>query len=125
MVEQRKTTRRTKKKPAARKARPAVGVRHARTKTKPTATRTARLEARISPENRAMLMRAAEIQGKTVTEFVTSNALEAAHQVIAEVEMIRLSRENQKRFVAALLAPPKPNAALQKAFAKHKARVRD
>lgn len=39
---------------------------------------TARLEARITPEVHALLKRAAELQGRTLTDFVVSAAQEAA-----------------------------------------------
>jgi len=38
----------------------------------PSVTQTARLEARISTELHAMLKRAAEIQGRTMTDFIIS-----------------------------------------------------
>ena len=47
-------------------------------KTMPTATATARLEARISTDLHAMLKRAAELQGRTMTDFVVSAVQDAA-----------------------------------------------
>lgn len=41
-------------------------------KTMPAATTTARLEARISTDLHLMLKRAAELQGRTMTDFVVS-----------------------------------------------------
>jgi uncharacterized protein (DUF1778 family) len=78
---------------------------------------TARLEARISPELHATLKRAAELQDRTVTDFVVAAVQEAAQRAIQQAEIITLSREDQERFAAALLSPPKPNAALRRAFA--------
>lgn len=46
------------------------------------ATSTARLEVRISSDLHAMLKRAAEIQGHTMTDFVVSAARDAAQQAI-------------------------------------------
>lgn len=46
------------------------------------ATSTARLEARISSDLHAMLKRAAEIQGRTLTDFVVSAVRDAAQQAI-------------------------------------------
>lgn len=46
------------------------------------AASTARLEARISSDLHAMLKRAAEIQGRTLTDFVVSAARDAAQQAI-------------------------------------------
>lgn len=81
---------------------------------------TARLEARISTELHVMLKRAAEIQGRTMTDFVVAAVQEAAQQAIQEAGVVRLSLADQENFAQALLAPPKPNAALKRAFARRK-----
>lgn len=52
---------------------------------------TARLEARISTDLHAMLKRAADIQGRTVTDFVVAAVRQAAHQAIEQSEVIRLT----------------------------------
>ena len=44
-----------------------------------TAVSTARLEARISSDLHSMLKRAAEIQGRTMTDFVVSAVQDSAH----------------------------------------------
>jgi uncharacterized protein (DUF1778 family) len=82
--------------------------------------RAARLEARIAPEALAVVRRAAEIQGRSVSDFVVAAAQEAAQKTVSEVEVIRLSREAQERFVAQLARPRKLNPALKKAFARHR-----
>ena len=83
-------------------------------------TRTARLEARLPADTYALLKRAAEIDGRSISDFVVAAASTAARQVIESTEVIRLSREAQEQFVDLLLNPPKPNAALKKAFARHR-----
>jgi uncharacterized protein (DUF1778 family) len=85
-----------------------------------TATRTARLEARITREALAVVRRAAEIQGRSVSDFVVAAAQEAAVKTVTEVEVIRLSREAQEKFAALLLHPPAPASALKKAFERHR-----
>ncbi|MDP2822681.1 MAG: DUF1778 domain-containing protein [Sulfuritalea sp.] len=85
-----------------------------------TAVSTARLEARISTDLHRMLKRAAEIQGRTMTDFVVSAVQDAAQQAIAQSEVIRLSLADQECFAQALLSPPKPAPALKRAFARHR-----
>ena len=82
--------------------------------------RTARLEARITRGALATVRRAAEIQGRSVSDFVVSAAQEAAQKTIADVEDIRLSREAQEKFAALLLNTPPPTAALVKALKRHR-----
>lgn len=83
---------------------------------KTLATTTARLEARLPADIHALLKRAAEIQGRTLTDFVVAAAREAAVRAIEEVEIIRLSAQDQHLVAQAILNPPKPSPALRKAF---------
>lgn len=80
---------------------------------------TARLEARISPELQQLIKRAAELQDRTLTDFVVSAVQEAAVRTIEQAEIIRLSLADQQRFAQALLSPPQPSPALQRAMARH------
>ncbi len=88
-------------------------------KTKQNTVRKARLEARITHQAQTTIKRAAEIQGRTVTDFVVDAALEAARKTIEKNHIIRLSLEGQKAFTEALLNPPEPNDSLKKAFERH------
>ena len=87
-------------------------------------TRTARIEARIAPDALAVVKRAAEIQGRSVSDFIVAAAQEAAHRTIEETQIIRLSVEDQRAFVEALLNPPEPTAALKRAAARYQALVK-
>jgi uncharacterized protein (DUF1778 family) len=82
--------------------------------------RTARLEARIAPDALAVVKRAAEIQGRSVSDFVVAAAQEAAHRTIEETEIIRLSVEDQRLLAEALLNPPEPAPALVRAAENHR-----
>ena len=83
-------------------------------------TRSARLEARLSSEALALVKRAAEIEGRSVSDFVVSAAQDAARRTIADVEVIRLSRAAQEKFAELLLNPPRPARGLKRAFARHR-----
>ena len=87
-------------------------------------TSTARLEARISTSLHAMLKRAAELQGRTMTDFVAMAVQDAAQRVIAEADVIRLSSADQECFAQALLSPPQPTPALERAFANRQKLLR-
>lgn len=77
---------------------------------------TARLEARISTDLHGLLKRAAELQGRTMTDFVVTAVQDAAERAIAQAGLVRLSLADQQRFADALLEPPAPAPALQRAF---------
>ena len=81
--------------------------------------RSARLEARIAPEALAIVRRAAEVEGRSLSDFVVAAAQEVAQRTIEQNNVIRLSVEDQQRFVDMLLNPPKPAAALKRAKAAH------
>lgn len=80
----------------------------------------ARLEARLPAAVYALLKRAAEIQGRTLTDFVVSAAHDAACRAIEEAEIVRLSLEDQQRVSEAILHPPEPPPALCRAFQRHR-----
>ena len=86
----------------------------------PPTIATARLEARISTDLHAMLKRAAEIQGRTMTDFVVSAVQDAARSAIEQAEVIRLSMADQACFAQALLAPPTAVPAMERAFARRR-----
>jgi uncharacterized protein (DUF1778 family) len=79
----------------------------------------ARLEARLPASVYALLKRAAELKGRSITDFVVDAAQDAAQRVIEEDGIIRLSAEDQARFAQALINSPAPNAALKRAMRRH------
>ncbi len=87
-------------------------------------TATARLEARISTDPHAMLRRAAQLQGRTMTDFVIAAVQEAAQQAIAQAETMPLSLADQECLAQALVLPPPPAPALERAFAHRRKLLR-
>jgi uncharacterized protein (DUF1778 family) len=79
----------------------------------------ARVEVRTTPAVQDKIKLAADIQGRTLTDFVISAAESAAQKAIEEAYVIRLSIEDQDAFIDALSCPPKPSEALSRAFARH------
>jgi len=75
----------------------------------------ARLEARVSREQKELFQRAAELTGRSLTDFVVSNLQEVAIRTIQEHDLITLSQDDQAVFVRALLSPPAPNRPLRRA----------
>ena len=81
---------------------------------------TARLEARLPINIHNLLKQAADLEGRSLTDFVVTAAHEAAKRSIEQAYVLRLSVADQSAFAAALIDPPKPNAALKRAFAKQR-----
>jgi len=82
----------------------------------PVVASTARLEARLPSDVHATLKRAAELQGRSLTDFVVAAAHDAAKRAIEEAEVLRLSAEDQERVAKALLNPPPSTTAMRRAF---------
>ena len=84
-----------------------------------TAPKITRIEARVNPETQRLLKRAADLQGRSLSDFVVSAARVAALETIETMESIKLSRDVQALFVQLLLDPPEPNDALRRAVQAH------
>ena len=84
-----------------------------------------RIEARFTPDALAVVTRAAEIQGRSLSDFVAAAAREVAQRTIEETHLIRPSMEDQQRFVDLLLEPPPPSPALERAKEAHSRLVRE
>ena len=86
-------------------------------------TRSERVEARIAPGVLAIVRRAAEVQGSSLSEFIVQAANQAAQRTIEDLQAVRLSTEDQIRFVESLLnEDAEPAPALRRA-AKHHANL--
>jgi uncharacterized protein (DUF1778 family) len=87
--------------------------------------RTARLEARITPDALKVVRRAAELQGRSVSDFVVAAAQDAANRTIQETQIVRLSVEDQRAFAEAILDPPSPSPALIRAAEAYRSLIRE
>jgi uncharacterized protein (DUF1778 family) len=96
----------------------AMARRTASARTAPKA-RNERLEARISHNQKALFQRAAELQGRTLTDFVVSSVHEAAVRTIEEMQTIRLNAEDSRTFARALLKPRAPSEKLRAAARRY------
>ena len=83
-------------------------------------SRNARLEARITAEQKDLLSKAAALVGRSLTDFVVTSAYETAVRTIREHQAMILSERDRKLFVGALLKPPVPGARLRKAARRYK-----
>ncbi|MEE3718310.1 DUF1778 domain-containing protein [Tumidithrix elongata RA019] len=81
---------------------------------------SARLEVRISPEIKALVQKAADLEGRTLTDFAIASVQAAAYRVIEQHQTLKLSIEDSEAFVDAILNPPKPNDALKAAALRYK-----
>lgn len=70
--------------------------------------RSERLEARVSAEQKELFLRAAELQGRTLTDFVIASVHDAAVRTIEDMQSIQLTAQESRAFAAAVLNPREP-----------------
>lgn len=80
----------------------------------------ARLDFRLAVENKRLIEQAAVISGQTVSDFVLSNAIKTAHEVVEKHHSTVLSNRDRDLFLAMLDADDEPNEALQELVEAHK-----
>ncbi len=85
-----------------------------------SALKSERLEARVTPEQKELIQRAAEITGRSVTEFLVSSAEAEAERTIREHTLITLSVRDSLAFAEAVLNPPAPGARLRVAAQRYR-----
>ena len=81
--------------------------------------KTERIEAQVEPEVRKLIMAAAELEGRSISEFLVVSAKERAEQTLHRQTVIRLTTEDQIRFAEAILDSPPLNDAMNEALALH------
>ena len=91
----------------------------------PRTNKTSRIEARIAPEVLAIVRCAAEIQGRSLSDFIASAAQEVARRTIDEQHLIRLSVSDRQRFAELLLDPPPLSPAMERAKEAHTRLIRE
>jgi uncharacterized protein (DUF1778 family) len=80
-----------------------------------------RITARVSPENRALIERAAILSGATnLNSFLSNAVVTEAKRIVEKEEMLRLSQADAEAFVAALDKPVQLNDNLLNAAKRYK-----
>src|SRR3712207_2227063 len=80
----------------------------------------ARIDVRLSDERKALLQHAADLEGRTLSDFILSTAQERAERTIREHEVLTLSVRDSHAFVEALLNPPAPSDRLRLAAQRYR-----
>ncbi len=93
--------------------------RRTSTATRKARSREERLEARISRAQKELFQRAAELQGRTLTDFVIDSAHDAAVRAIEEARLIRLDARESRAFAEALLNPREPTERMRAAARRY------
>jgi len=87
------------------------------------ALRTERAEARLLPEQKRRIERAAGLKGMSVSDFIVQHADEAAIRTIELHSSWTLNDQDRDFFVQTLLKPPRPGKRLKAAFKEYQHRM--
>ena len=83
-----------------------------------TAPRSARLGLRATPQQEAVLRRAAEVSNKSMTEFILDSACRAAEQALLDQRLFVVSGSQSKALLSLLDRPAQDNAGLKDLFSR-------
>lgn len=86
----------------------------------PTTTKNKRLEARVTEQQKELLQRAADLSGRSLTDFIVSSLQSAAEETIRTHQVIELTARSTEAFVNSLLNPPAPNERLRAAARRYR-----
>ena len=89
-----------------------------------TALRTQRTEARLLPEQKKRIERAAHIKGVSISDFIVQNADEAAIRTIEQHESWILTEADRDVFFNALMNPREPSPRMKAAVKRFRERIK-
>ena len=79
-----------------------------------------RFDARLNEEQKLLIQRAADLEGRTMTDFVLHSAEAAAERTIEKRAMLILTVRETETFANAILNPPDPGSVLRKAAREYR-----
>lgn len=83
-----------------------------------TAARSARLGLRATPEQEAVLRRAAEVSHKSLTDFILDSACSAAEQTLLDQRLFMVSGRQYQALMDLLERPEQASAGLGDLFSR-------
>lgn len=89
-----------------------------KTKARKRVLKAYRFDARLNQTQKLLLQRAADLEGRTMTDFVLHSAEVAAAKTIEERAMVIMTVRETESIVEMLLSPQEPGPVLRRA-ARH------
>ena len=86
----------------------------------PSRQQATRLGIRLTPENKSLILRAAEALGVNLSAFTVVTLVREARRVVESRTVVRLNDVDRDAFLAMLENPPAPNRALLRAARRHR-----
>jgi uncharacterized protein (DUF1778 family) len=82
--------------------------------------KTYRFDARLNEEQKLLIQRAADLEGRTMTDLVLHSAEAAAERTIENRAMLVLTARETEAFADAILNPPGPGRNLRRAAREYR-----
>ncbi len=79
-----------------------------------------RFDARLNEEQKTLIQRAADLEGRTMTDFVLHSAEAAAERTIRERAMLIMTARETETFVNSILNPARPGRVLRTAARQYR-----
>jgi uncharacterized protein (DUF1778 family) len=87
------------------------------------AAKTYRFDARLNEDQKLLIQRAADLEGRTMTDFVLHSARVAAESAIEKRAMLVLTARETESFARAILNPRDPGLVLRKAAREYREKI--
>src|SRR5713226_7596525 len=94
-----------------------------KSRTKSPRARAYRFDARLSEDQKFLIERAADLEGRTMTDFVLHSAEAAAERTIEKRAMLILTARETEAFANAILNPPGPGLVLREAAREYREKL--
>ena len=78
-----------------------------------------RLGARVTPDIYSLIRRAADLEGRTISDFIISASRDAAERTVEQAEVIRLGKDAAFAFAELMTEPGKVRIKLAEATPTH------
>lgn len=80
--------------------------------------KTERLEARLTREQKELVLQASDLSGRSLADFVAEALVDAARTTIRDHQLLHLTVRESGQLAAALADPPEPAPRLREAWAR-------
>ncbi len=82
-----------------------------------------RFDARLNEQQKLLIQRAADLEGRSMTDFVLHSAEIAAERTLERRATLVLTARETEAFVGAILNPPKPGRVLRRAARDYRQKI--
>ena len=99
---------------------PRAAQRGSRQRSRTPLAKPYRFDARLNGEQKLLIQKAADLEGRSMTDFVLQSAEAAAERTIEKRAILVLTARESEAFADAILNPPEPGSVLRKAAREYR-----